>query len=84
MMIGAIKVLTLSAVSPSGDKIKVVVEGERLSLIMTSADGSSGSTCDNRPKEAIDDDLIALRLRLGLDTPSHMLAVPDRKPECSR
>ena len=76
--------LTLSAASPSGDKVQVVVEGDLVSLIMTSADGQRGVACDNRPVEDIDDDLIALRLRLDLDTPSHMLAVPDRKPESNR
>ena len=76
--------IVLENISPSGDKIKVVVEGDLVSLIMTSADGSCGSACDNRSKESIDDDLIALRLRLGLDTPSDMLAVPDRRPLCSR
>ena len=78
------KIIVLEGASPSGDKIKVAVDGELVSLFMTSADGSRGSACDNRPASDIDDDLIALKLRLGLDTPSYMLVVPDRKPECSR
>ena len=76
--------IVLEGISPSGDKVKVDVEGELISLLMESKDGSKMTACDNRPKEDIDDALIALRLRLGLDTPSYMLAVPDRKPECSR
>ena len=76
--------IILETVSPSGDKVKVDVEGDLISLIMISKDGQRGSVCDNRPPEDIDDDLIALGLRLGLDTPNHMLAVPDRKPESNR
>ena len=74
----------LMATSPSGDTIKVFVDGGIVSLFMISADGMRARGCDTRPAEDIDDDLIALRLGLGLDTPTHMLAVPDRKQGSSR
>ena len=45
----------LTSVSPSGDTIKVFVEGDRVSLFMLSVDGMRARGCDNRPQWLIDE-----------------------------
>ena len=49
----------LTSVSPSGDTIKVFVEGDRVSLFMLSKDGQRARGCDNRPQWLIDEVLRA-------------------------
>ena len=43
--------MIFEAISPSKEKIKVVVEGDRITLLMTSVDGCIFDCCDNRPPE---------------------------------